>query len=136
MRREAVVGAKGGEGSPIRRKAKGRRFEGMRRVAGNAKSRRRFGVGIGKAKGRRECEESSAIWSGRRRVTGNAKSRRRLGVGLGKAKGRRECEESSAIWSGIEKVKGRRECVGSSIWDLGIGVRERVSTWVLREKMS
>ena len=81
MRREAVAGAKGGEGSPIRRKAKGSRFEGMRRVAGNAKSCRRFGVGI-------------------------------------------------------KKVKGRRECVGSSIWDLGIGVRERVSTWVLREKMS
>ena len=121
MRREAVAGAKGGEGSPIRRKVKGRRFEGMRRVAGNAKSRRRFGVGIGKAKGRRECEESSAIWSGRRRVTGNAKSRRRLGVGIGKAKGRRECEESSAIWSGY------REGEGSSgmcrVVDLGFGYR-------------
>ena len=95
--RRRVADSKEGEGSPVRRNAK---------VAGNAKSRRRFGVGIGKAKGRRECEESSAIWSGRRRVTGNAKSRPRLGVGIGKVKGRRECEESSAIWSGYREGEG------------------------------
>ena len=78
-------------------------------------------MGIGKAKGRRECEESSAIWSGRRRVTRNAKSRRRLGVGIGKAKGRWECEESSVIWSGYREGEGSPGM--RRVVDLGFGYR-------------
>ena len=83
-----------GERSPIRRKAKGRRFKGMRRVAGKSNGRRFKGMRrvAGKSNGRR--------FEGRRRVAGS-----------------KECEASS----GSRMVAGSKECEGSPLSLIGDG---------------